>query len=121
MKLEQALLSRSENKCELCESTDTITVYEIPPQDQSNEENCIIVCNTCLVQIEKKATLDQEHWKCLTSSMWSEVPGVQVVAWRMLNRLRTESWAVDQLDMLFLDDDRLAWAKPPVTMKMMAV
>jgi len=111
MKLEQALLSRSENKCELCESTDTITVYEIPPQDQSNEENCIIVCNTCLVQIEKKAALDQEHWKCLTSSMWSEVPGVQVVAWRMLNRLRTESWAVDQLDMLFLDDDRLAWAK----------
>ena len=111
MKLEQALLSRSENKCELCESTDTITVYEIPPQDQSNEENCIIVCNTCLVQIEKKAALDQEHWKCLTSSMWSEVPGVQVVAWRMLNRLRTESWAADQLDMLFLDDDRLAWAK----------
>ncbi len=111
MKLEQALLSRSENKCELCESTDTITVYEIPPQDQSNEENCIIVCNTCLVQIEKKAALDQEHWKCLTSSMWSEVPGVQVVAWRMLNRLRTESWAADQLDMLFLDDERLAWAK----------
>ena len=111
MKLEQALLSRSENKCELCESTDTITVYEIPPQDQSNEENCIIVCNTCLVQIEKKAALDQEHWKCLTSSMWSELPGVQVVAWRMLNRLRTESWAADQLDMLFLDDDRLAWAK----------
>jgi len=111
MKLEQALLSRSENKCELCESTDTITVYEIPPQDQSNEENCIIVCNTCLVQIEKKAALDQEHWKCLTSSMWSEVPGVQVVAWRMLNRLRTESWASDQLDMFFLDDERLAWAK----------
>lgn len=111
MKLEQALLSRSENKCELCESTDTLTVYEIPPQDQSNEENCIIVCNTCLVQIEKKAALDQEHWKCLTSSMWSEVPGVQVVAWRMLNRLRTESWAADQLDMLFLDDERLAWAK----------
>ncbi len=111
MKLEQALLSRSENKCELCESTDTLTVYEIPPQDQSNEENCIIVCNTCLVQIEKKAALDQEHWKCLTSSMWSELPGVQVVAWRMLNRLRTESWAADQLDMLFLDDERLAWAK----------
>ena len=110
MKLEQALLSRSENKCELCESTDTITVYEIPPQDQSNEENCIIVCNTCLVQIEKKAALDQEHWKCLTSSMWSEVPGVQVVAWRMLNRLRTESWASDQLDMFFLDDERLAGA-----------
>ena len=39
------------------------------------------------------------------------MPGVQVVAWRMLNRLRNESWASDNLDMLYLDDDKLAWAK----------
>ena len=43
--------------------------------------------------------------------MWSEVTGVQVVSWRMLNRLRNESWATDNLDMLYLDDERLAWAK----------
>ena len=43
--------------------------------------------------------------------MWSEVPGVQVVAWRMLNRLRNESWAADNLDMLYFEDDRLAWTK----------
>jgi protein PhnA len=43
--------------------------------------------------------------------MWSEVPGVQVVAWRMLNRLRNESWAADNLDMLYLDEEKLAWAK----------
>lgn len=43
--------------------------------------------------------------------MWSEVPAVQIVAWRMLNRLRAESWAVDNLDMLYLDEDTLAWAK----------
>jgi protein PhnA len=43
--------------------------------------------------------------------MWSEVPGIQVVAWRMLNRLKNESWASDNLDMLFLDEETLAWAK----------
>ena len=32
-------------------------------------------------------------------------------AWRMLNRLRQESWAMENLDMLYLDDDKLAWAK----------
>lgn len=47
----------------------------------------------------------------LTSSMWSEVPAVQVMAWRMLNRLRNESWAAEQFDMLYLDDEKLAWAK----------
>ena len=111
MKLPELLLNRSENKCELCGATDTLQVYEVPPQDQTNADNCIMVCNTCLAQIDKKAELNQEHWKCLNESMWSEATGVQVVAWRMLNRLKTESWAADLLDMLYLDDDKLAWAK----------
>jgi len=111
MKPETILLTRSENKCELCASTDTIQVYEVPPQDNSNEENCVMLCNKCLLQIEKKEELNNEHWKCLTTSMWSEVPGIQVIAWRMLNRLRTESWAADQLDMLYLTDETLVWAK----------
>lgn len=111
MKLADILLTRSENKCELCGSTDDIQVYEVLPQDNPTEENSIIACSKCRSQIDKKAELDQSHWQCLTGSMWSEVPGVQVLAWRMLNRLRSESWAADQLDMLFLDDERLAWAK----------
>jgi protein PhnA len=105
------VLQRSENKCELCGSADDIKVYEVPPQDKTSEENCIVVCNTCLSQIEKKAELNQSHWKCLAEAMWSEVPGVQVVSWRMLSRLSAESWSADLLDMLYLDDDKLAWAK----------
>ena len=111
MKLEDVLLKRSENKCELCKSTDRIQLYEVPPQSGSNEENCVMICDKCRVQIEKKEELDSSHWSCLSESMWSEVPGVQVVSWRMLNRLRNESWAMDNLDMLYLDDEKLAWAK----------
>ena len=43
--------------------------------------------------------------------MWSEVPAVQVVSWRMLNRLKNETWAMEALDMMYLDDDMLTWAK----------
>ena len=43
--------------------------------------------------------------------MWSEIPGVRVTTWRMLNRLRAESWATEHLDMMYLDDGQLAWAK----------
>ena len=111
MKTEAAVLKRSENKCELCGSAEDLKVYEVQPQDNSNEDNSIVACSKCIAQIDKKAELNQGHWKCLTESMWSEVPGVQVVAWRMLNRLRTESWASDLLDMLYLDDEKLAWAK----------
>ena len=43
--------------------------------------------------------------------MWSEHIPVKIVAWRMLQRLRNETWAADALDMLYLDDEQLAWAK----------
>lgn len=111
MKLEEALLQRSGKQCELCGSTNGLEVYEVPPQDQPSEDNSIISCTKCRAQIEKREELDSQHWKGLAEHMWSEVPGVQVMAWRMLSRLRHESWASDNLDMLYLDDERLAWAK----------
>jgi protein PhnA len=43
--------------------------------------------------------------------MWSQVPAVQVLAWRMLNRLRGEGWPQDLLDMMYLDDETLSWAQ----------
>lgn len=112
MKLEEQLLKRSENKCELCQSENNLKLYEVLPQTSSNEDNTIVICAKCLAQIEKREEPDSKHWSsCLTTSMWSEVPGVQVVTWRLLNRYRQESWAAESLDMMYLDDDRLAWAK----------
>ncbi len=111
MKLDELLLKRSDNKCELCQAEGGLKVYEVKPQSSTNEDNCIVICDKCIAQIEKKEELDGSHWSCLSTSMWSEVPGVQVVSWRMLNRLRNESWAADCLDMMYLDDEKLAWAK----------
>ena len=111
MKLEYAITQRSAGKCELCSAEATLKLYEVQPQDGRTLDNSIIVCAKCLAQVEKKEELVSSHWKVLSETMWSEVPGVQVVAWRMLNRLRNESWAADNLDMLYLDDEKLTWAK----------
>jgi protein PhnA len=47
--------------------------------------------------------------------MWSEVPAVQVVAWRVLNQLRAgESWAQELLDPLFLEEEVQEWAEAAV-------
>lgn len=110
MKQDELLAKRSGNKCELCEATENLKVYEVPPAT-GNMEDAVLVCLKCLAQIEKKEELDSKHWQCLTTSMWSEVAPVQVMAWRMLNRLRNESWAAEQLEMLYLDDEKLTWAK----------
>ena len=111
MKLQEEIQQRSDNKCELCGAENSLQVYEVPPQDSHTADNTIMICSKCLAQIEKKEEPDSNHWKVLSETMWSEVPGVQVMAWRMLNRLRHESWAADNLDMLYLDDEKLIWAK----------
>jgi protein PhnA len=111
MKLEEQLKQRSGNQCELCKSTDALKIYEVAPQPYGDASDSIYICDKCRAQIDKKAELDAKHWSLLSETMWSEVPGIQVVSWRMLNRLKQESWASDNLDMMYLDDDRLAWAK----------
>lgn len=112
MKLEQQILERSGHKCEVCGSENEPAVYEVPPQTRATEDNSIVLCGKCRAQIEKREAPESAHWAaCLPEAMWSEIPGVKVVAWRMLQRLKQESWAVDSLDMLYLDDDMLEWAK----------
>ncbi|WP_231491616.1 alkylphosphonate utilization protein [Pedobacter sp. Leaf170] len=111
MSLIQELQKRADNKCELCTAENNLYVYEVPPTSNANTDNSILVCKTCLDQIEKTEQLDANYWKILTETMWSEFPAVQVVAWRMLSRLRNEGWAADSLDILHLEDETLDWAK----------
>ena len=71
----------------------------------------MLVCKTCREQIESPEKMDANHWRCLNDSMWSQIPAVQVMAWRMLTRLSAEGWPQDLLDMLYFDNETLAWAK----------
>ncbi|MBA2744848.1 MAG: PhnA domain-containing protein [Flavisolibacter sp.] len=111
MQIQDLLITRSGNTCETCKAGENLAPYEVQPQESSDAANTILLCSKCIAQVEKKEELNADHWKILLETMWSEVPGVQVVAWRMLNRLRNETWAAEQLDLLYLDDETLAWAK----------
>ncbi|MDH7445785.1 PhnA domain-containing protein [Aquimarina sp. 2201CG14-23] len=105
------LQDRSGSVCELCSTTNDLSIYDIPESPNVGLDSSILICITCKKQIEDSLTMDVNHWRCLNDSMWSQVPGVQVIAWRMLSRLRTEGWPQDLLDMLYLEDDILKWAQ----------
>ena len=111
MSIEKKLHRRSGSECELCASGEQLNVYEVPPTSKGNEHNSLLVCRTCVDQIENPEIVDANHWRCLNDSMWSEVAAVQVIAWRMLNRLKPEGWPQDLLDMLYLDEETLKWAQ----------
>lgn len=111
MNIHEELNSRSGSVCELCGSASETEPFAVSPKSGTTTADCALLCSNCRSQIEGQAGMDPNHWRCLNNSMWSEFPVVQVLSWRMLNRLQGEDWARDLLDMLYLEDDILAWAK----------
>lgn len=111
MSVLQELLARSDNKCELCASTDNINPFDVAPSDGSSEQ-AVLLCAVCTGQINDPATVEANHWRCLNDSMWSPTPAVQVMAWRQLKLLSTtESWAGDLLEMMYMEADVQSWAE----------
>lgn len=115
MSLEQDLRDRSGNVCELCGSTDDLDVFTVPDSAESTADTHLFICATCRTQIENPDAVDPNHWRCLNDSMWSQVPAVQVVAYRMLYRLKGEGWPQDLLDMMYMEEETKTWAKAGIT------
>lgn len=111
MNFEKELTERSGSKCELCGSADNLTTFEVTPVRNNGADDYLMVCSVCHEQLTDPEKINPPHWHCLNDSMWSQVPAVQVVAWRMLNQLKDEGWPQGLLDMLYLEDETLAWAK----------
>lgn len=110
MQIDDALLKRGESKCELCSAHENLNAYDVPPITITSVDKSVLVCETCLDQIENPNNMDPNHWRCLNDSMWSATPAVQVMAWRLLNRLTDEGWPNDLLEMLYIEDDIKKWA-----------
>lgn len=89
--------------CPLCASDAPLSSFPVlgGPNDAS-----AMICATCADQID--GTPEENHWRGLASSMWSEDAAVQVLSVRMLKRLDA-AWARDLLDQVYLDEGTQAW------------
>lgn len=104
---EKRLNYRSDSKCEISGSTENLVVYLIEPKTEVNPENCILITQNLKNQLDNPETTNLTDWRGLSDSMWNENLPVQIVSWRMLSRLKNH----DLLEMMFLDEDALEWAK----------
>lgn len=106
------LTRRSGAKCELCEASGTpLRVFEVPPEEEEPDlDKCIFLCGNCSEQLSNPKRLDVGHWRCACQSVWSEVPAVQVMAARVLDRLgKTELWAREALEDVYFEEDIESW------------
>jgi protein PhnA len=107
----QELQKRSDSTCELCAGGDDLGAFAVAPHSSGGAEHNVLACGVCRAQLADHGSIDENHWRCLSDSMWSEVEAVKVVAWRMLTRLGDRDWARALLDMLYIEEELLAWAK----------
>jgi len=106
------LARRSKSHCELCDAHGVkLAIFEVPPVPKTPEfDHCIFICENCKTQIEKPKQMDTNYWHCLHTSIWSEVPAVQVMAVLMAKRVAEKaSFAEDLLDQVYLDADIQEW------------
>jgi protein PhnA len=104
---EKRLKDRSDSRCEISGNTENLLVYLVEPKTEVIPENCILITKNLKDQLENPETTNTNDWRGLTDSMWNENLPVQIVSWRMLARLKNH----DLLEMMYLDEDALEWAK----------
>ena len=105
--IERKLKDRSGSVCEISGAEHDLVVYVLPPTNERTVENSVLIAKHLKDQIENPETTDEKDWRGLSESMWSEHLPVQIVSWRMLARLKN----TDLLDMMYLDEEALEWAK----------
>lgn len=104
---EKRLKDRSGSLCEISGSDENLVLYLVAPKTEATPENCILITKKLRDQIENPETTNPNDWRGLSDSMWNENLPVQIVSWRMLARLKNH----DLLDMMYLDEEALEWAK----------
>jgi len=104
---EKRLRDRSSSLCEISGSDENLVVYLVEPKTDATPENSILITKSLRDQIENPETMNPNDWRGLSDSMWNENLPVQIVSWRMHARLKN----MDMLEMMYLDEDALEWAK----------
>ena len=104
---EKRLKDRSGSLCEISGSDENLVVYLVEPKTEATPENCILITKALKDQIENPEIMNPNDWRGLSDSMWNENLPVQIVSWRMHARLKN----MDMLEMMYLDEDALEWAK----------
>jgi len=100
-------MARSE-VCELCGSSEDVSVLELPVSDGS-EDQSVYVCANCKGQIES-GDLDETHFNCLNDAMWSETPAAKIMSYILWSQLGRQ----DMVEMMYLEEDELKLAEQAV-------
>ncbi|MBK1790293.1 hypothetical protein [Persicirhabdus sediminis] len=113
------LVRRAKSKCELSQADhESLVIYEVEPVPAEPDiSHCLMVSNEVVEQLTNIKQLDADKWRHLNELIWSEIPAVQVMAYRILSHIsKNHVWAQQILDEAFLDEEIIEWGdKAPLS------
>ncbi len=108
------LVRRSRSHCELCGKHGVkLEAHEIPPlPEEPLVDACVFICEGCHRQVDDPKKIIPAHWRCLGTALYSDVPAVQVLSYRMLKHIAgmDELWAKELMEYAYLEPEIQAWA-----------
>ena len=102
--LGKPLSRRARSKCELCQTSTSLQIIEVPPVPETpNEDFAVLICNPCqeLSKPNKNPRPEQDVY-FLSEMIWSSIPPVQIMAIRIC---RTNNYFLSQLEDVYLSPE----------------
>ena len=97
----EQLMERSSGTCEVCTSAINLALFDVG--ELGSFEDAVLLCDVCVAG--HRELQDENHWRSLQSAIWSEIPAVQVLSWRLLTRLsKNHAWALEVLESAYVED-----------------
>jgi protein PhnA len=105
------LQARANGTCEITgEASEQLYAYTVPPKTDDTADNQVAVCKKVFDAIAENNYTNPDLWRALTGSIWSEVPAVQALSYKLLKKMTAYDWALEAIDGASLDEAIINWA-----------
>ena len=100
--LGKSISKRAAFRCEWCEGSDGLRLWEYRPDEEPSPENLALLCDPCRELCSSKSA-DTHRLRPLRNALLSEVPAVAEGAAIVLSRSR-EPWVREAIEESFIDE-----------------
>jgi hypothetical protein len=98
----KTLGKRASFRCEWCDETDDLRVWDYRPKADPSIETLALLCGACRELAEGK-TGDEKRLHSLRNALWSNIPAIAEGAARVLARSRA-AWVRDAIEESLIEE-----------------
>ncbi|MCM2359201.1 MAG: hypothetical protein NDI77_13715 [Geobacteraceae bacterium] len=100
--LGKTLGKRATFRCEWCDGTDDLRVWDYRPDAEPAEDTLALLCGPCR-DLAGRKNCDVNRLRSIRNALWSDIPAVAEGAARVLARCR-EPWAREAIEESLIDE-----------------